>query len=47
LAREELRAVLGAVGRRLPQLRLAVDESALEWERMSLVEPLRHIPVTW
>ncbi|GAB2802326.1 cytochrome P450 [Streptomyces daliensis] len=47
LAREELRVVLGTVSRRMPGLRLAVDEAALEWDRTSLVEALHTIPVTW
>ncbi|MGW4826350.1 cytochrome P450 [Amycolatopsis japonica] len=47
LAREEIRTVMNAIGRRLPGLRLAVEESALPWDKNSLIEALQRIPVTW
>ncbi|MFI5837386.1 cytochrome P450 [Micromonospora sp. NPDC051300] len=47
LARMELQEALGALLRRLPGLRLAVDESALRFRPGLVVRSLESLPVTW
>ena len=46
-ARVELRIVLETVLRRLPELRLAVPEEQLVFQRDTTVYGLRELPVTW
>ncbi|QLQ36465.1 cytochrome P450 [Micromonospora robiginosa] len=47
LARMELQEALGALLRRLPGLRLAVDESELRFRPGLVVRSLESLPVTW
>ncbi|MER8073048.1 cytochrome P450 [Streptomyces sp. NPDC094034] len=47
LARTELRAVLGVLLRRLPDLRLALDAHDPRRHEGTLTAPLKEVPVTW
>ncbi|MFE7193688.1 cytochrome P450 [Kitasatospora sp. NPDC057541] len=47
LARAELQIALATLFRRLPGLRLAVPEEALEFRAEALIYGLRSLPVTW
>lgn len=47
LARMELQVALGTLLRRLPELRLAVDEKELPWKSGLLVRGLLAMPVAW
>ncbi|WP_141576732.1 cytochrome P450 [Actinomadura sp. WMMA1423] len=47
LARTEMRAALGALARRFPDLRLAVAPAAVEWRADSLFHGPLELPVTW
>lgn len=47
LARLEIQSTIGALVRRLPGLRLAVEENDLEWRRGMIVRSLAALPVTW
>ncbi|MFI2667950.1 cytochrome P450 [Micromonospora carbonacea] len=47
LARLEIQAAIGALARRLPGLRLAVEENELEWNKGMMVRSLVSLPVTW
>ncbi|WP_198042966.1 MULTISPECIES: cytochrome P450 [Actinoalloteichus] len=47
LARMELQVALETLLRRLPGLRLGVEEDALEWKSGMLVRGLRSLPVGW
>ncbi|MFV2097021.1 cytochrome P450 [Micromonospora sp. LOL_013] len=47
LARLEIQATIGALVRRLPNLRLAVKENELEWHRGMMVRSLVTLPVRW
>jgi cytochrome P450 len=47
LARLELQVAIGALIRRLPDLRLAVPEGDLPWKNGMLVRGLKELPVTW
>jgi cytochrome P450 monooxygenase OleP len=47
LARLEIQAAIGTLARRLPGLRLAVEENELEWNKGMMVRSLVSLPVTW
>jgi cytochrome P450 len=47
LATAELEEAIGVLVRRLPRLRLAVDQESVEWTSGALVRGIRELPVTW